>query len=144
VIEARNIMPTDTIDRIAQIYVAISKYLDISATSASVLPLGECCIFPVITGKSHSDFDSLCTAGEIDMWFIADRNHLLESFKGLVPLLAFDPETVEKLSLLISALGLERRVLSKVAKGVSKAEGRVDFQSGYTKLLRKKARCIAR
>jgi hypothetical protein len=144
VLEARNIIHTDSIERIAQIFVAISKYLDISATSESVMVLRECCIFPVITGKPQSDFDSLCTAEEREMWFIADRMHLRESFESLVPLLAFNPDIVEKISLLIDALGLEQRVLSKVAKGVSKTEGKVDFHQRSTNLLRGKARCIAR
>lgn len=142
--EARHIMPTDSIDQIAQVFIAISKRLGISNARSEVQPLFECRIFPVATGESHSDFDSLCTAAEIDMWFIADRVHLKESFGNLVPLLAFDPEIVEQISPLIDALELERRLLSRVAKGVSKTDGRVELHLEYTKSLRKKARCIAR
>jgi hypothetical protein len=82
-------------DQIAEIFISISKYLDLSTTGTSVLPLVESCIFPVVTEKSHSDFDSLCTATEADMWFIADLKHLRESFEGLVPLLAFDSVIIE-------------------------------------------------
>lgn len=142
--EARGIMPTDSINQIAHIFIAISKYLEISNVRSEVQPLVGCHIFPVVTGESHSDFDSLCTAAEIDTWFVADRVHLKESFESLVPLLAFDPEIVEQINPLINALELERRVLSKVAKGVSKTDGRVELHLEYTKSLRKKVRCVAR
>jgi len=144
VLEAQHIIPSDSIDHIAQIFVALNKYLDISMTGTSMLPLIGCNIFPVVTRKSPSDFDFLCTAAETDLWFIADRIHLRESFESLVPLLAFDPIVIDKIGLLIHELGLGKRMLSKAAKGVSKTEGRVDFHPGYTKLLQRKARCIAR
>jgi hypothetical protein len=142
--EARRITPNDSIDQITQIFIAISKYLEISNTGSAVQSLAECPIFPVVTGSFRSDFDSLYAAAGTDMWFIADRMYLKESFDSLVPLLAVHPEIVEKLSPFIDALELERRLLSKVAKGVSKTKGRVELHHDYTRSLRKKARCIAR
>ncbi|KAH8820670.1 hypothetical protein F5884DRAFT_745017 [Xylogone sp. PMI_703] len=142
--EARHILATDEIDHIAQVFITISKYLEIANDSNTVIPLTESCIFPVATGKLQSGFNSLHSAAESEMWFIADRTHLKDSFENLVPLLAFDPTIVEQIGLLINALGLEHRLLSTVAKGVSKTKGKTSLHLGYTKSLRKRARCIAR
>ena len=142
--EARKFMSTDSKDRIAQVLVAISKYLKLSDAWSAVQLLATCHIFPVVTGAWHPEFDSLCSAVETDMWFIADRPHLKESFEGLVPLVALDTDIVENIKPFIDAMGCEHRVLSRVAKGVSKADGRVELSRGYTKSLSEKARCIAR
>ncbi|KAF2396452.1 hypothetical protein EJ06DRAFT_240603 [Trichodelitschia bisporula] len=142
--EARCIVASDSLEYISQVFIALSKYLELANSDSAVRPLVACPIFPVTTGKSNSEYDSLATAAPDDMWFVADRSHLRDSFELLVPLLAFGIDVVEKIGPLIDSLDMERRMLSKVAKGVSKAHGRVEIDPKYTKSLRQKARFIAR
>ena len=141
--EARRILSSDTVEHIMQIFVAISKFLDISNSIELVKDLASSRIFP-ISNENSTDFDQLSTATADDMWFIADRRHLKDSFAGLAPILAFDPDVIEQLGPLITALQLHDRVLSKIATGVSNTDGTVKLDSAYTEALLKKVEYIAR
>jgi hypothetical protein len=150
--EALNITACDNIEHISQVFVAISSHLkemdDVPTASPmsgqSVQDLKQSRIFPVKTQTSHSTFDRLSTAQEDEMWFIADRLHLRQIFEGRVPLLALNVESVEKIRLLIQKLGLEHRLLSKVAHGIPKIQGTSELHLQYTTSLRRKSRSIAR
>jgi hypothetical protein len=142
--EAKTIMPVDSKAWIAELFVDISRSLRVASDYSVVQPLCNYCIFPIITGNAAAGFDLLLTARDSDVWFIADRPHLKQSFEGMVPLLAFNIETVEAIKELIELLSLKNRVLSKVAKGVSKPNGQFFLHEEYTKSLRQKSRCIAR
>ncbi|KAF1995054.1 hypothetical protein P154DRAFT_379511, partial [Amniculicola lignicola CBS 123094] len=141
--EAKQINSSDTVEHIAQILIATSKYLELSETCSSVEALVGCRIFPIVAKTSSFDF-RLCTAHPTDLWFIADRPHLKISFEGCVPLLSFGTDILENLQPLFKALGLGGRVLSKAAKGVSKTIGKAEPHPEYTQLIQGKARCIAR
>jgi len=101
-------------------------------------------IFPVGTKSLSVSFDHLKTALESDLWFIADRWHLRQSFEGLVPLLSVDVELVDKISVLIQRTGLEYRLLSKVTSSVPTTKGPIVADLQYTKVLQAKARFIVR
>ncbi|KAF2269756.1 hypothetical protein CC78DRAFT_452837 [Lojkania enalia] len=142
--EAQQIIPSDSIEHIGQILMATSKYLELSSSDTSIQALVEAAIFPIASSKVGLDFASLSSATPVDIWFIADLTHLKASFEGLVPLLALGPEIVESIGPLIKALGLDERLLSRVAKGVSKTSGKVQLHPVYTETMREKARSIAR
>jgi hypothetical protein len=144
VVEARKIMPSDGEIWIAQLFMDLSKFLDVPAQVPVVKPLIESCIFPITTKTLGAGFDGLQTALSSSLWFIADRTHLRQSFESMVPLLAFDLETIEAIAPLLKTLSLEDRLLSRVAKGVSKPDGHISLHADYTASLQKKSRCIAR
>lgn len=50
------------------------------------------------------------------VFYLADRQSLLARFKGKIPLIAFDVNTVRKLSPLINAMKLSEWVLSKAVE----------------------------
>ncbi|KAF2177739.1 hypothetical protein K469DRAFT_676716 [Zopfia rhizophila CBS 207.26] len=141
--EAKQINSSDTVEYIGEILTATSKFLELSGTHSSVEALIGCRIFPVVSKPSSSDF-RLCSATPADVWFIADRPHLKVSFEGSVPLLAFGADVLENVQPLFNGLGLDGRVLSKVAKGLSKTDGKADLHPEYTRVIQEKARCIAR
>jgi len=149
--EAGHIEATDSLEYISQVFVAISGHLKTegeaivtTADNRAVLTLTQSRIFPIETKKTGFAFDLLSTARESDMWFIADRWHLRQSFEGLVPLLALDVGFVEKIHTLIQTLRLEGRLLSNVSHGIPKTVGACKLHTQYTISLRAKSRLIAR
>ena len=145
VAEARQIVPTDSLEYITQVFIATSHFLKVpmsKTANTGVMPLAGYRIFPIQTGMSN--FDYLSTALDTDEWYIADRSHLRQSFEGKLHLLAFDKQALEEMEPLIQELGLEQRLLSKAAIPVAMIEGMVEFHPQYTASLRAKARCIAR
>ena len=140
--EAKQISFSDTVEYIGQIFMAMSKYLELCEINPSVEALISCPIFPIVS-KLSPDFQ-LCSATLVDLWFIADQPHLKVSFEGCVPLLVFGADVLENVQPLFKALGLEGRMLSKVARGVSKTDGKADLHPEYTRVIQEKARCIAR
>jgi hypothetical protein len=109
-----------------------------------VQALSEAYIFPINAGQSDSAFDYMSSARDLNMWFIADRQHLHESFVGLVPILALPVDVIEKLPRLISHLGLSNRLLTHAAGSELKAEGVTQVHTEFTASFRSKARHIAR
>lgn len=77
-------------------------------------------------------------------WFIADRRHLNESFRGKVQLLAFSVEQIIQMPYLLRALGCDGRRLSKAAKSVPVTKGSVNLHQEYIASLRPKAHFILR
>lgn len=70
--------------------------------------------------------------------------HLRSSFEGLVPLLALKDGVIEKISCLIERLGLEYRMLSRIALGIPRTTGESRLHENITALLRSKSRFISR
>lgn len=150
--EAQHIDRGDSLDYISQVFVAISKYMQKEVESAivpsspneaaKILILAP--IFPIQFKDSTKSFDDLKTAMQTEMWFIADREHLRQSFEGLVPLLALNVNTVENIHTLLERLGLKPRLLSQVANGVPKIHGLSIPCPEYTASLRGKSRFISR
>lgn len=148
--EAQLIEASDDLKYISEIFIAIDEYLqknngrDKLAHGGYKESLTRPHIFPIKTGLSEATFDYLGTAQEDEIWFIADRPHLWKSFKGLIPLLALDVDSVGKITTLIQILGLERRLLSRVAYAVPNVRGPAKLRRRYTSSLRMKSRSIAR
>jgi hypothetical protein len=160
--EAQHIEVTDSPEHISQVFVTLNRYLEkeddvpipshlkaknpvseVHSLVEGIEALNGNPIFPIKTGDSNRSFH-LSTSSGNDMWFIADRWHLRQSFEGLVPLLALTVASIEKLSFLIKRLNLEHRLLSKVARGIPKIRGLSKICPQHTFSLRSKSRSIAR
>ncbi|RYO98467.1 hypothetical protein DL763_002203 [Monosporascus cannonballus] len=74
--------------------------------------LKTCQMLPIRGPNSTGCFDKLVPVTASEVWFIADREHVAESFGLELPLLALSIEQVEGLEELLSSLGLDRRRLS--------------------------------
>jgi hypothetical protein len=150
--EARKIEACDPLEYISGVFVTISEHFQTSekskATRASkimmITALSKSTIFPVDEGKSEGTFDYLSTSGEDATWFIADRPHLKHAFQGHIPLLALSEESIGKISSLFSALNWNRRLLSRLARGVPDVAGDAQLNYRYTRSICSRARFIAR
>lgn len=141
--EVRQITSTDTLDYIAQVFVILSQTLELPMAkidNSELASIIRCPIFPV---QIHSKFHHIKPALESDVWYIADRPHLADNFKGRLPLLAFEKEAFDKMQTLIRKLGLEQRFLSRIARSETLVEGKAEPSIAFTKSLRAKSRFIA-
>jgi len=77
-------------------------------------------------------------------WFIADTGSHMEAFLGLVPLLTFPPESLEKVDKLLAAMFLDGRKLSRAAHSTPRFEGTVRSSAQYTKELNFRSEFIKR
>jgi hypothetical protein len=160
--EAKHIEVTDSPEYISQVFVTLNKVLEkendvfiaspldgqstkkASSEAPSFEALTQTAIFPIKTTDSNYTFHYSSTCFGREVWFIADRWHLKQTFEGLVPLLALEVESVEKISYLIKKLNLTNRLLSKAAHGVPKITGFSQTCPQHTLSLRAKSRSIAR
>jgi hypothetical protein len=149
--EAQMIKASDPIEYISEIFKSISDHLQteekarmVQSRKNMIEALTKSTIFPVDEGKSGSTFDYLSTSQTKARWFIADRSHFKYVFQGHVPLLALNEETIEKIGPLVTALGWDRRLLSRVACGFPDVGGNPQLNDKYTRLMCTRARFIAR
>ncbi|RYP35690.1 hypothetical protein DL767_003711 [Monosporascus sp. MG133] len=84
-------------------------------------PFMKCHMLPIRLPGSQDSFDKLLPASADEEWFIADREHLLDSFGEEIPLLALNIQDVNDASGLLSLLGLDARRLSHKARAFSAA-----------------------
>lgn len=143
VYEAQQIKLGDSIEYISDVLIATCKYFELASSASSVKSLTEHAIFPVRKAKAQHNF-GLHTATVKESWFIADRMHLRKNFEGHIDLLVLDPDTIQAIRPLISALGLDQRLLSNAARGISKPEGGLRNHIEYSRCLQSKVRFIAR
>lgn len=84
--------------------------------SNAIKVLSDKAILPVITHSETLAYDSLRAPND-PHWFIGDKPHLVDSFKGKVPLLAISQQDdVEVLKQLLKHLKLGDKTLSSVVK----------------------------
>lgn len=141
------IKPAEALDYIAELLTAISENLQRVSTprdAACIQRLATGRIFPVKYKGSREIFDSLMTTSQKEMWLIADRPHLRQSFEGRVNLLVFNTKQIADMSELFCHLKLGYRMLSTVATGLAQVSGKARLQGNYTELLRSKAPLITR
>jgi hypothetical protein len=145
--QANTIGPSSQLQDIVQLFIRIDQTLTaLNSPEAykSVQSLYSSSIFPILINESESSFDHLSTGDKPGGFWVADRRDLLDSFRGIVPLLAFKVEEVGQMSRLLKVLGLETRKLSSAAKVMSIARGRVLYNGAYSSLLRARAKFIIR
>jgi hypothetical protein len=111
-------------------------------------PLQDKPIFPILenrAGDHQSEFDDLSSLGplehvaDVTTWFIADRVYLRESFRGVVPLLAFPVEELDSMENLFQFWNLDSRRLSRLVETKSGPYGMVSLHADYTAFLRDRA-----
>ncbi|KAF2181798.1 hypothetical protein K469DRAFT_752658 [Zopfia rhizophila CBS 207.26] len=101
-------------------------------------------VFPVSMTLQPTTYESLQSGEPIDKWFIADLEHLEQSFSGRLSLLGFDLNTNQKFKDLYKELGLNERVLSANASPRPQINGTPVLNSKYTAKLRDKADLMVR
>lgn len=141
--ESQHFNRTNSLDYLSQVFVSMNRFLTMEVTKPTQSSFHGL-KFPVLVKETSTRFDWLVSAGTANVWFIADRLHLRQSFEGLIPLLAMEVEVVDQLRPLIEFLDLGPRLLSKVAQGVPRIKGLSTPCAMYTSSLRAKSRCLAR
>jgi hypothetical protein len=146
--EMQQIQASDSIEYISELFVALSYHIRIDPDISKSQEIAHLCtldIFPVHISNSEGEHVSLVTSDLQEVWFIADRPHLRQSFSGNIPLLAFGVDTLARIESLLDAVyPLRCRLLSKVASGIPTTQGPIKFLEGYTKSLQAKVRFISR
>ncbi|KAK3690295.1 hypothetical protein B0T22DRAFT_441704 [Podospora appendiculata] len=122
---------------------------DETYTHPLTAPVARGMLLPVITDSDTATadtfgqkFDSLLTPGS--ELFIADSKPLLDSFIGLVPLLAFGIDDTSRMKRLIHGLGMDARCLSQAHASVPKTSGTVEFDRHLTEWFQSRYEFIAR
>lgn len=134
----------DPLAYIKSLFLEIERHLEKDETANVVNSLFTHDIWPVYTTENEEDWDFLGCANNSDPWYIADRAYLLDSFAGIVPLLAFKVEDVLKMPLLIRKLGGDRRRLTRAAISLAQNIGVIHPDLTCQGNLRAKANFIAR
>ena len=126
-----------------RIFLEMEKFLqkDASALKGSLSRLRQP-IYPTRNNELDRGYSELRYGSW--PWYIADRHHLNESFRGKVHLLAFTVEQILQMPRLLKALGWDARRLSKAAKSVPVTQGSVHLHQEYMASLRSKANFILR
>ena len=97
--------------------------------------------WPVVRNKCNEPFDSWEIAGD---WLIADRAFFRDQFDGILPVLAFSSDMIYRLMPLIEAVGLQNKMLSRVASNVIEANGEVALHEALTEKYRSRTRYLVR
>jgi hypothetical protein len=129
------------LDDIARLFREVSKLLkDISTSKAALLlkPLQSKSIFPVITESKPAEFHALMGVQDSE-WYIADQANLIESFTGVVPLLAFSIQDLPAVEDLFRVLKLEGRKMSKMVSSQTLALGQTKSDFRYSDTFRSKS-----
>ncbi|OAG39035.1 hypothetical protein AYO21_06755 [Fonsecaea monophora] len=148
VLESKAITPSTHLSHIASVFKELNEIMpdpismEDTKTLQSLLTLN---IFPLDEGgDSNKGFDELSSATAGSQWYIADRPHLRQCFHGIVSLLAFTVKDVHAIKRLMAILGLECRLLSKVAKQRHKIDGGKARGKEIDMLFQEKARFFER
>ena len=134
----------DKISYISEVFFELEKYLTDGTPPSETTKLPEHPIFPVTKSEDWSVFENLLGANSRHTWWIADTTQLLNSFKGIIPLLAIDVQGVGKLARLFKAAKVDLRKLSHAVAGIAEVSGFVSTWPDKTSSLRSKANSILR
>ena len=107
-------------------------------------PLSTLNVYPIRETDKQPEYDLLGSISSGAKWYIADRPHLLESFTGILPLLAFDTETNLLLQKLFTKLGLDNRFLSHCSEENALTKGEVALHQEFTNVMRSKVEFMMR
>jgi len=101
----------------------------------SLRPLTSHRMVPVINSQRASGFDYLAQTSDTSV-YIADRSELLESFRGIVPLLAFTREDLSEMQELFSIMRVKWLRLQEVVRSDTSPRGQINAHYDYTARLR--------
>jgi hypothetical protein len=144
VLEAKSIARPADIAYITEIFLELDKYLQHDNPEEAVHSLRDAKIFPIRQHAPMGEYDYLRKGISSNDWFIADRRHLEESFKGKIPLLALTINDIGEMKRLFKALNVEWRKLTNAAKAVPTIVGSSVINQEYTDLFRTKVDAILR
>lgn len=91
-------------------------------------------MFPVIKSQRSYGFDDLAQVSA--KIYIADRPYLADSFRGIVPLLAFSNEELTQIKDFLSLMNIKWPLLSKSVSSEVRPQGRISVHHSYTEYLR--------
>ena len=103
-------------------------------------------VFPIELKGSRKD-PSVHHLGSISadsVWYIADRPHLRDKFRGRVPLLAFDNEQLGRMKWIYFLPFMTKRLLSKLAVCKPQRGLKATLHEPFTSLLRGRSKYIMR
>jgi hypothetical protein len=94
-------------NRLQELLLLLNKYLDLKTPKDCLSELKWKRIIPV-----RKEDGELCRMDyNDDIWYVPDRQNLLDSFRGRLPLIAFEVNTARRP--LLGAMGLRNRLLSQ-------------------------------
>jgi len=130
---------TMTLSRISELFTKVSDTLAAISNqkAASVAEvLKNKAIFPIRETRGEAGYQSLRPLGCSSDWYIADLDHLADSFEGVVPLLAFTGENLTAMDPFLVALQLEERKLSNLVQSDATPGGKVKTHAERTRHLK--------
>lgn len=121
---------------LGQLSKAIAAMSRVGATR-KLAPLRSVPIFPVTAGNTSLSPKMLSSQDQI--WYIADRPYLRDSFAGKVDLLDVTTSEADQMEDLFSCLGLCSRKMSLCVTTRTDPKGPIKLRESDTKLLRSRA-----
>lgn len=131
--------------RILNIILALNKlHKDGDLSPLQIDEIKKLSIFPIVKTPENEPYDNLTSVDSVKPWLIADKAHFRQHFRGVAPVLAFEPELIFRIRRLLCALGLEDRFLSKLATSVTETQGDVTPSKRLTMEYRERAKHLFR
>jgi hypothetical protein len=127
---------TTSFDRLQELLLLLNKHLDSKSPKDCLSQLKGKKIIPV----RETDGELCRMDYNSDVWYFPDRQNLLDSFSGSLPLIAFEVKIVKKLKPLIQAMALQDYLLSVADTSATKVVGAKIFDERKTLDLRKRVR----
>ena len=142
--EARSLRPGNGLSRIKALFLLMNSSIEQHENELCFNELREADVFPVWRLGTEHGYDRLAATRSPRAWFIADRAHLESSFRGRVDLLAFTPDEISKIPLVLKRLAVGSRKLSKAARSIPELNGSVVRNERLENSWREKAEFIMR
>ncbi|VUC27247.1 unnamed protein product [Clonostachys rosea] len=101
-------------------------------------------VFPIDVKGERTIVNHLGSISAESAWYIADRPHLREKFRGRIPLLAFDTEQLEKMKWIYRLPFMTKRSLSNLVVCKPRSGLKSTLHERLTNLLRGRAKYIIR
>lgn len=108
--ELECVTTSTSVGRLEELLLHLNRYLGKTSPQNCLVKLKGKSIIPV----KNLDGVVCFMTYDSDSWYLADRQRLRDCFDGKLPLITFDVATVRKLSPLIQAMDLSKRLLSEV------------------------------
>lgn len=125
-----------------ELLLVLNDYIARGAPKSSILRLKGKSIIPV--GFGDSEWKYRLMNYNRDVWYLADRTSLRNSFDGIVWLLEFTVEEVRKISPLIKVMDLENYLLSKAVVETTETVGDPISDPDQTLQLQRRSQYLTR
>jgi hypothetical protein len=140
--ELELLSPTAALTVRKELLLVLNDYVARSVPNSSILRLKDKNIIPV--GFGDSEWKYRLMNYNRNVWYLADRTSLRDSFDGKVWLLEFTVEEVRKISPLIKAMDLEDYLLSKAVVETTETVGDPISDPDQTLELRQRSQYLTR